>query len=84
MMTFKHLAKLLLASVIDWHVDYLELQKITQKKLKRDLTLSQRGFHILKLWKTKNEEAAENKNSYNALVHNTVQRKDLAEKYCFE
>ena len=39
---------------------------------------------MLKLWKTKNEGAAENKNSYNALVHNTVQRKDLAEKYCFE
>ena len=47
-------------------------------------TLSQRGFHMMKLWKTKNEEAAENKNLYNALVHNMVQRRDLAEKYCFE
>ena len=44
-------------------------------------TLSQRGFHILRLWKTKNEEAAENKNLYNALVPNIVQRRDLAEKY---
>ena len=47
-------------------------------------TLSQRRFHIMRLWKTKNEEAAENKNLYNALVHNMVQRKDLAEMYCFE
>ena len=38
----------------------------------------------MRLWKTKNEEAAENKNLYNALVHNMVQGRDLAEKYCFE
>ena len=38
----------------------------------------------MRLWKTKNKEAAENKNLYNALVHNMVQRRDLAEKYCFE
>ena len=29
MMTFKHLAKLLVSSGIDWHVDYLELRKMT-------------------------------------------------------
>ena len=47
-------------------------------------TLSQRGFHMLKLWKTNNGEAADYKTLYNALVHELVQRKDLAQKYCLE
>ena len=47
-------------------------------------TLSQRGFHMLKLWKTNNGEAADYKTLHDALVHSMVQRKDLAQKYCFE
>ena len=47
-------------------------------------TLSQRGFHMLKLWKTNNGEAADYKTLYNALVHGLVQRRDLAEEYCLE
>ena len=47
-------------------------------------TLSERGFHMLKLWKTNNGEAADYKTLHDALVHGMVQRKDLAEKYCFE
>ena len=47
-------------------------------------TLSQRGFHMLKLWKTNIGEAADYKTLHDALVHSMVQRKDLAEKYCFE
>ena len=47
-------------------------------------TLSQRGFHMLKLWKTNNGEAADYKTLHDALVHSMVQRKDLAEMYCFE
>ncbi|XP_027051572.1 FAS-associated death domain protein-like isoform X1 [Pocillopora damicornis] len=46
--------------------------------------LSQRGFHMLKLWKTNNGEAADYKTLYDALVHELVQRKDLAQKYCLE
>ena len=45
-------------------------------------TLSQRGFHTLKLWKTNSGEAADYKTLYYALVHELVQRRDLAEKYC--
>ena len=47
-------------------------------------TLSQRGFCALKLWKEINGEAADYKTLHDALVHKMVQRKDLAEKYCFE
>ena len=39
---------------------------------------------MLKLWKTNNGEAADRKTLHGALVHNLVQRKDLAEKYWFE
>ena len=45
-------------------------------------TLSQRGFHMLRLWKTNNGVAADYKTLHDALVHNMVQRKDLAEKHC--
>ncbi|XP_066019585.1 uncharacterized protein [Pocillopora verrucosa] len=47
-------------------------------------TLSKRGFHMLRLWRSYNGLAADYKTLYNALVQNLVQRKDLAEKYCFE
>ena len=39
---------------------------------------------MLKLWRTNNGKAADYKTLYNALVHELVQRRDLAEKYCFE
>ena len=47
-------------------------------------TLSQKGFHTLKLWKTMNGEAADYQTLYDALVQNLVQGNDLAEKYCLE
>lgn len=47
-------------------------------------TLSQRGHQMLRLWKTNNGEAADYKTLQDALVHNMVQRRDLAEKYCFK
>ena len=46
MMTFKHLAKILVASRINWHVDYLELRKMTQKELKSDMILCLKGDFI--------------------------------------
>ena len=46
--------------------------------------LADKGFHILELWKSNNVEAADYKTLYDALSHNMVQRKDLAEKYCFK
>ena len=39
---------------------------------------------MLRLWKTNNGEAADYKTLYDALIHNVVQWKDLAEKYCFK
>ena len=39
---------------------------------------------MLKLWKTSNGEDADYKTLHDALVHSMVQRKDLAQKYCFE
>ena len=39
---------------------------------------------MLRLWRSYNGLAADYKTLYNALVQNLVQRKDLAEKYCFE
>lgn len=39
MMTFKDLAKLLVASGIGWDVVYLELRKMTLKTLKKDIRL---------------------------------------------
>ena len=39
---------------------------------------------MLKLWKGNNGKDADYKTLYNALVHELVQRKDLAEKYCLE
>ena len=50
----------------------------------RHKDLSQKGIHILELWKSNNGEAADYKNLYDALVHNLVKRRDLAQKYCFE
>lgn len=46
--------------------------------------LSQRGYQMLRLWKTKNGNAADYKTLHDALVHSMVQRRDLAEQYCFE
>lgn len=46
--------------------------------------LSQKGYHILKLWKTNNGESACYKTLHDALVDELVKRIDLAEKYCFE
>ena len=83
MMTFKHLAKLLPANG-----DRLarQLPKITECDIEEiedsHKTLSQRGFHMLRLWKTNNGAAADYKTLHDALVHNMVQRKDLAEKLC--
>ena len=37
---------------------------------------------MLVLWKTNNGEAADYKTLHDALVHELVKRKDLAEKYC--
>ena len=37
---------------------------------------------MLRLWKTNNGAAADYKTLHDALVHNMVQRKDLAEKLC--
>ena len=86
MTTFKHLAKLLVSSGIDWHAR--RLPGITEDGIEEIedtyKTLSQRGFHILWLWKTYSEEAADYKTLFNALVHELVQRKDLAEKVLFE
>ena len=47
-------------------------------------SLSEKGFHILQLWKMMNGEAADYQTLYDALVQNLVQRNDLAEEYCLE
>ncbi|XP_066014665.1 D-inositol 3-phosphate glycosyltransferase-like isoform X3 [Pocillopora verrucosa] len=63
-----------------------QLPKITECDIEEiedsHKTLSQRGFHMLRLWKTNNGAAADYKTLHDALVHNMVQRKDLAEKLC--
>lgn len=46
--------------------------------------LPKKGYHILDLWKTNNGKAADYETLHNALVHKLIQRKDLAEDYCFE
>ena len=47
-------------------------------------SLSKKGYQILHLWKSKNGKDADYKTLYDALVHHLVQRRDLAEEYCFE
>ena len=59
--------------------DEEELDEIDEKH--KDL--SQKGYHMLNLWKQR-EGAATKKTLYDALTHKNVQRKDLAEEYCRE
>ena len=40
--------------------------------------------HILYQWKSKNKKTANYKTLYNALAHDLVGRKDLAELYCLK
>jgi len=46
--------------------------------------LHERGFQMLKHWKQKQGSGANYKSLSDALKHNLVERKDLAEKYCFK
>ena len=47
-------------------------------------SLHERGFQMLKHWKQKKGSGANYKSLSDALRHNLVERKDLAEKYCFK
>ena len=47
-------------------------------------TLSVRAFKMLKIWKQSNGSAADYKTLHDALVHDSVQQKILAEDFCFE
>ena len=45
--------------------------------------LSQKGYHMLKHWKQEKSSAATYQALCEALQHTFVQRKDLAEKFCY-
>ena len=45
---------------------------------------NERGFQMLKHWKQKQGSGANYKSLSVALKHKLVQRRDLAEKYCFK
>ena len=47
-------------------------------------SLNERGFQMLKHWKQKQGSRANYKSLCDALKHKLVERKDLAEKYCFK
>ena len=47
-------------------------------------SLNERGFQMLKHWKQKQGSGANYKALSDALKHNLMERKDLAEKYCFK
>ena len=47
-------------------------------------SLSEKGYQILVLWKSNDRVAADYKKLYYALDNDLIQRRDLAEKYCFE
>ena len=45
--------------------------------------LSEKGYHMLKHWKQEKGSAATYQALCEALQHTLVQRKDLAEKFCY-
>ena len=45
--------------------------------------LSEKGYHMLKLWKQKQGSAATYQALYVALKHDRVKRQDLAEHFCY-
>ena len=45
--------------------------------------LSEKGYHMLKHWKQEKGSAATYKALWDALQHDLVQRKDLAETFCY-
>ena len=45
--------------------------------------LSEKGYHMLKHWKQEKGSAATYQALCEALQHTFVQRKDLAEKFCY-
>ena len=57
-----------------------ELDEIQEKQ--KDL--SEKGYQMLSRWKQREGTAAHYKTLYDALIHDNVQRKDLAEEYCCE
>ena len=47
-------------------------------------TLSERAYKMLQIWKQSNGTAADYKTLHDALVHDSVKKKILAEDFCFE
>ena len=60
-------------------VSEAKLQEIDQARVQ----LSEKGYLMLKHWKQSNGTAATYQALCNALQHELVQRKDLAEKFCY-
>ena len=46
--------------------------------------LSEKGYHMLQLWKQERGSAATYKSLCDALKHELVQRQDLAEMFCYK
>lgn len=62
------------------NIEETKLQAIT-----KDVdSLNERGFQMLKHWKQKQGSGANYKSLADALKHKLMERKDLAEKYCFK
>ena len=57
-----------------------ELEEIDE----RHKDLSQKGYQMLSRWRQREGTAANYKTLHNALIHDNVQRRDLAEEYCCE
>ena len=57
-------------------------QNIEEIKKAQD-QLSEKGYHMLKHWKQEKGSAATYQALGEALQHTLVQRKDLAEKFCY-
>ena len=63
----------------------LNIEQAKLQAIAKDFdSLHERGFQMLKHWKQKQGSGANYKSLSGALKHKLVERKDLAEKYCFK
>jgi len=62
---------------------YIEESKL--QAISKDFdSVHERAFQMLKHWKQKQGSGASYKSLSTALKHHLIERKDLAEKYCFK
>lgn len=63
----------------------LNIEEAKLQAIAKDFdSVHERGFQMLKHWKQKQGSGANYKSLSDALKHKLMERKDLAEKYCFK